>query len=183
VQQASQEVSDFHYTYVILSWILATVPSCPSLIYDIITCNNFFSFYSFLCKLYSFSFPYYIVISGIYPISPSHHDSTSFLLLFHLLTFIPTLHQSLFLSLDFFASLLALMSLFHSLSLFLSPHFCAFTQTFLYSVLLFHFIPSLLLFFLSTVTLFIYSIFSMSYGPIFYPSSLIFHTVHVLHCK
>jgi hypothetical protein len=41
----------------------------------------------------------------------------------------------------------------------------------------------LLLFFLSIVTLFMYSIFSMSYGPMFYPSSLIFHIVHVLLCK
>jgi hypothetical protein len=117
---------------------------------------------------------------------PSHlHIMTVpvFLLLIHLLAFIPTLHQCLFPSLDFCVSLLALMSLFHSLSLLLSPHFCAFIQTFLYSVLLFHLIPSFLLFFLSIVTLFMYSICSMSYGPMLYPFSLIFHIVHYMHCK
>ena len=99
-----------------------------------------------------------------------------FILLIHLLTFIPTLHQDLFPSLDFCASLLALMSLFHSLSLLLSPHFCAFIQTFLYSVLLFHFIPSLLLFSLSVIThLFMCSILFMSYGPMFYLSIFTFH--------
>ena len=149
--------------------------------------NNLLSFFSISvvffvnCIVFLFS-----IILSFLAFIPSHlHIMTVpvFLLIFHLLTFIPTLHQSLFLSLDFCASLLALMSLVHSLFLLLSPHFCAFTWTFLYSVLLFHFVPSLLLFFLSIVTFFMYSIFSMSYSPMFYPCSLIFHIVHVLHCK
>jgi len=66
----------FHLWHTVLN--PATVPPCPSLICDIIICYHFFNFCSFICKLYSFSSLYYIVISGIYPISHSHHDSTSF---------------------------------------------------------------------------------------------------------
>ena len=153
----------FHLWHTVLN--PATVPFCPSLICDIIICYHFFKFCSFLCKLYSFSFLYYTL--SFLAFIPSH---------LHIMT-VPVSNPG-------FLCLIACphVSLPFSV-LALSPHFCAFTQSFLYSVLLFHFIPSLLLFFLSIVTLFLYSIFSMSYGPMFHPSSLIFHIVHVLHCK
>jgi hypothetical protein len=136
----------------------ATVPSCPSLICDTAACYHFSNFCSFLCILFSFSFLYYIIISGIYPISPSHHDSTSFFIAHSPFNFY-SYTASMLISIPGFLCLIACPHVSLPFSV-LSPHFCAFIQTFLYSVLLFHVIPSLLLFFLSIVThLFMYSIF------------------------